>query len=209
MMVSGRYALPEKFNPVSGAIKTQAYFRRSADGNLRPSMPDPTTPSEAKGYGEAMRVADEANQMLKRVEHDSVQLQSYDNGINDFNSQPGVVVTSGPQSNPGNGADKVTESHALSYNSATGETVVRSTESEGTVVRKVGADRDRLTSFEYSHTTNHYQSPLLLEVQDTYQSEHFRNQNFKSRAVLQQVEENEYLYTYQETNGIIGFKRGD
>lgn len=174
-------------------------LRRGPDGNLRPNMPNPTTPAQAKAFNEAMKTAKEADALLDQFTELADDLKKLDNGEQDFNTDLGVVATSG-HFKSSDSRDSLEQSQVLSFDPGSGDVSSVSRSIEGTVFRST--KRETSTSgrnYTFQQTDSYAKGPLLsLQAETTMSIPDDSSRFLKSTASLNETSEGVFTYDVTE-----------
>jgi hypothetical protein len=175
---------------------------RGANGKLRPARPEPTSIPEAEAYAVDKKTADEANLVLDIVEKKAEEFKALDNTEKDFNSQAGVVITSGEPASKQPG-DKLKETTSLAFDPETG--VVQSFEqhTEGTVNRVLKAGNFGGYTLNHSSTISYRgDEEFNLNYQAVYRKPNKPNESLQEDFSLIQNGDGTLAYGVKVTDSL-------
>lgn len=169
-------------------------LRRGTNGKLRPNMAEPTTPSEAKTYQQALKAANEANSHLDKFTASVARLSQTDNGENDLVSEKGVVSTYGPLQR--GDSDSLMQYQTLRFDTDNGNVGSYDNNIGGTIYRSTtdaeSAHGRHYTMDERSSYTN---APLLAFQSETTVSVPDDSSRFqRERVSLRETQDGVVVY---------------
>lgn len=171
-------------------------LRRGPDGNLRPNMPNPTTPAEAKAFNDAMKTAKTADAILDQFTKQADEFKKLDNGEQDLNTDQGVVATSG-RFDSQEARDALELSRVLTFNPSSGEVASLSGTYEGTVYRSTRREASHVgRDYSYRETENYSRGPLLAIECESLMSIPDDSSRF-SKGTTRLQETSEGIFTYE------------
>jgi hypothetical protein len=157
-------------------------------------MAEPTTPTEAKSYQEALKAANEANSHLDKFSASVTHLSQTDNGENDKNSEEGAVMTYGPLKF--RDSDSLQQFQSLDFDTDTGDVRFYANNIGGTIYRSsTDAESSPGRQYAVNEKSSYTNTPLLaLQSEIAISTPGDRSSFQRERVSLQETADGVVVY---------------